>query len=301
LSSRSERRRRIELSAAAKVNLALEVLGRRADGYHEVVTVMQAVELSDRVVLEDVERLELRTRAPGIPTDASNLALRAALALREAAGIERGVRITLDKRIPVAAGLGGGSTDAAAVLLGLNRLWGLRWPLDRLADVAVTLGMDVPFFLRGGAAFATGRGEKLDRMRGMALALVLVNPRYPSSTGEAYGRLTPAMYSDGGRARAVAAALRTRRAERVAGTLYNGLEAAVVPVQPEIERMKAALRAAGALGALMSGSGPTVFGVARSLDHARQIQRRVQRASWECWAVRALAGPAVRRREGRTR
>jgi 4-diphosphocytidyl-2-C-methyl-D-erythritol kinase len=296
LSSASGRGRRIELSAAAKVNLALEILGRRADGYHEVITVMQAVELSDRVVLADAEPLELRTTAPGIPTDASNLAVRAALALREAAGVERGVRITLDKRIPVAAGLGGGSSDAAAVLLGLNRLWRLRWPIAKLADVAVSLGMDVSFFLRGGAALATGRGEKLDRIRGMALALVLVNPRYASSTAEAYGRLTPSMYTDGAHARAVAAAVGSRRADRVARSLYNGLEAAVAPTQPEIGRMKAALLAAGALGALMSGSGPTVFGIARSLDHARQIQRRVRRASWECWAVRTLAGPAVRTR-----
>jgi len=279
--------------------LALEVLTQRADGYHEIATVMQAVELSDRVVLEDAEALELGTTAPGIPTDASNLALRAALALREAAGVERGVRISLDKRIPVAAGLGGGSTDAAAVLLGLNRLWRLRWPLARLADVAVTLGMDVPFFLRGGTAFATGRGEKLDRVPGTALALVLVNPRFTSSTAEAYGRVTPEVYSDGARARAVVAAVGSRRAERVAGSLYNSLEAAVAPAHPEIGQMKAALLAAGALGALMSGSGPTVFGVARSLDHARQIRQRVQRGSWECWAVRTLAGPAVRFREGR--
>jgi 4-diphosphocytidyl-2-C-methyl-D-erythritol kinase len=278
------------------VNLALEILGRRADGYHEVITVMQAVELSDRVVLEDAVPLELRTTAPGIPTDASNLAMRAALALRDAAGVERGVRITLDKRIPVAAGLGGGSSDAAAVLLGLNRLWRLRWPIAKLADVAVSLGMDVSFFLRGGAALGTGRGEELDRIRGTALALVLVNPRYASSTAEAYGRLTPSMYTDGAHAREVATALGSRRTERVARSLYNGLEAAVAPAQPEIGRMKAALVAAGALGALMSGSGPTVFGIARSLDHARQIQRRVRRASWECWAVRTLAGPAVRRR-----
>jgi 4-diphosphocytidyl-2-C-methyl-D-erythritol kinase len=283
------------------VNLALEVLGRRADGYHEVATVMQTVELCDRVVLEDIDALELATTAPGVPTDASNLALRAALGLRERAGLDRGVRITLDKQIPVAAGLGGGSTDAAAVLLGLNRLWGLRWPTARLAEVAVALGMDVPFFLRGGAAFATGRGEKLEAMRGAAMALVLVNPRYASSTAEAYGRLTPAMYTDGTRARATATALGAKRVERVAGSLYNALEAAILPVQPEIGRMKAALLAGGALGALMSGSGPTVFGIARSLDHARQIQRRVQRASWECWVVRTLAGPAVRRRDRRTR
>jgi 4-diphosphocytidyl-2-C-methyl-D-erythritol kinase len=301
LAKGSGRGRKVELSATAKVNLALEILGRRADGYHEIITVMQAVELSDRLVLEDADGLELRiarrTAHVDVPDDASNLAVRAARALREAAGVERGVRITLDKRIPVAAGLGGGSADAAAVLMGLNRLWRLRWPVARLADVATTLGMDVPFFLRGGTAFATGRGEKLDRVPGMALALVLVNPRFAASTAEAYGRLTPAMYSDGAHARAVAAAVGSRRADRVAGSLYNGLEATVAPAHPEIDRMKANLLAAGALGALMSGSGPTVFGIARSLDHARQIRRRVQRASWDCWAVRTLAGPAVRIRK----
>jgi len=120
---------------------------------------MQAVELSDRVVLEDVDALELRTAAPGVPTDASNLALRAAITLREAAGIHRGVRVTLDKRIPVAAGLGGGSTDAAAVLLGLNRLWSLRWPLARLAEVIERdLGKRVADIPGAGAAGGAGAG-----------------------------------------------------------------------------------------------------------------------------------------------
>lgn len=272
------------LSAAAKVNLVLEVLGRRADGYHEIATVMQTVDLSDRLILQDAETLECRADAPGVPTGDANLATRAARALAEAAGVSRGVRITLRKRIPVAAGLGGGSADAAAALLGLNRLWGLRWPVARLAEVAVTLGMDVPFFLRGGTALATGRGEKVEAVPGMGLALVLVNPRVASSTAEVYGRVTPEMYTDGTRARGALAALRSRRPARVAASLYNGLEAAAG--QPEIARMKAALLAAGALGVALSGSGPTVFGVARSFDHARQIRARVARRSWDCWAVR---------------
>src|SRR5262245_56210448 len=122
---------------------------------------MQTVDLADRLVLEEADELAVSTSAPGVPTDEQNLAYRAAAVLREAAGLSRGVRITLDKRIPVAAGLGGGSTDAAAVLAGLNRLWGLRWPVERLEELAVGLGMDVPSFLRGGAALATGRGEQL--------------------------------------------------------------------------------------------------------------------------------------------
>jgi 4-diphosphocytidyl-2-C-methyl-D-erythritol kinase len=285
------------LSAAAKVNLTLEVLGKRPDGYHEIATVMQTVELTDRLTLEDADTFELHASA-GVPTDGTNLALRAAVALRETAGITRGVRISLDKRIPVAAGLGGGSADAAAVLLGLNRLWGLRWPRARLKAIAVTLGMDVPFFLRGGGALATGRGEQLEPVDVGGSALVLVNPRFGSSTAEVYGRVTPEMYSDGKRALDLIEALRSRRAVRIAASLYNGLEAAVAPIHPEIGRMKAALLAAGALGAGMSGSGPTVFGVARSFEHARQIRARLARASWACWAVRTTRGPAVRLRSG---
>ena len=294
LSKGSGSTRRLVLNAAAKVNLALEVLGKRSDGYHELITVMQAVDLSDRITLEDADVLELRTRALGIPEDARNLALRAASALREAAGVTRGVRIGLDKRIPVAAGLGGGSTDAAAVLFGLNRLWRLRWPVERLAEVATGLGMDVPFFLRGGLALATGRGEHVERLRGRSLALVLVNPRFALSTAEMYGRVTPAMYTDGRRAKNLLATLSSRSAGRVAASLYNGLEEAAVGAYAVIGRIRAALLAAGALGAAMSGSGPTVFGIARSQEHARQIRRRLTRGAWDCWAVRTLNGPAVR-------
>jgi 4-diphosphocytidyl-2-C-methyl-D-erythritol kinase len=294
LSKRSGTARRLVLNAAAKVNLTLEVLGRRNDGYHEIVTVMQAVDLSDRLVLEDAEVLELRTAAPDVPTDGTNLALKAAATLRERAGTSRGARITLEKKIPVAAGLGGGSADAAATLIGLNRLWGLRWSTAQLGEVAVTLGMDVPFFLRGGAALGTGRGEQLEPLSSCALALVLVNPRVAASTAEIYSGVLPSMYSDGGRARTMAAALRSRQPTRVAGSLGNTLERVATSRYQDVAQIEAALLAAGALGAAMSGSGLTVFGVARSYDHARQIRDRIGRARWACWAVRALRGPAIR-------
>jgi 4-diphosphocytidyl-2-C-methyl-D-erythritol kinase len=282
------------IDAAAKVNLTLEVLNRRPDGYHEISTVMHAVDLSDRLVLEDADVCALHTSAPGVPIDERNLALRAALMLREAAKVDRGVRITLDKRIPVAAGLGGGSTDAAAVLVGLNRLWDLGWSTESLQELAIGLGMDVPFFLQGGAAVGTGRGERLSPLGGSSMGLVLVNPRFPVSTAEMYAQVTPAQYSDGGRARQVVRALTTHRADRVASSLYNGLEPAARAAYPQIEQMRAALIAAGALGAVMSGSGPTVFGIARSWEQARQIRARVTRGSWECWAVRTLRGAAIR-------
>jgi 4-diphosphocytidyl-2-C-methyl-D-erythritol kinase len=283
------------LQASAKVNLALEVLGKRSDGYHELSTVMHAIDLCDRLTLEAAPEISFRSDDPGLPADEGNLVVRAAELLRREAGVDAGARIGLAKRIPVAAGLGGGSSDAAAALLGLNRLWRLRWPRARLVDLAVRLGMDVPFFLGSGPALGTGRGERLEPLASPAgYALVLVNPRVALPTREVYGRVPAGWRSEPTGTARLLEALRTKNAARVAAALTNDLERVVEPILPVIGRIKAALVAAGALAALMSGSGPTVFGLARSLDHARQIRRRVTRADWSCWAVRTHAGPAIR-------
>ena len=283
------------LCASAKVNLALEVLGKRGDGYHEIATVLQAVDLADRLRLETADTLSLHVDDPDLPTDDGNLVMRAARLLQKAAGREAGARIGLTKRIPVAAGLGGGSSDAAATLWGLSRLWKLGWPRARLRELAVELGMDVPSFLGPGRAIATGRGERLAALPGGGgYALVLVNPKVPLSTREVYGRVPAGWHAEPSGTERMVEALRTRNAGTVGAALTNNLERVVEPVLPVIGRMKAALLAAGALGAIMSGSGPTVFGMARSLDHARQIRRRVSRAGWACWAVRTNSGPAIR-------
>ena len=283
------------LRTSAKVNLALEVLGKRADGYHEIATVLQAVDLFDRIVLEAADTLSLHTDDPDLPADEGNLVMRAARLLQKAAGIESGARIRLQKRIPVAAGLGGGSSDAAATLWGLNRLWKLRWPTARLQELAVELGMDVPFFLGAGRAVARGRGEQLATLPGGGgYALVLVNPRVPLPTRDVYERVPAGWRAEPTGTERLIEALRTRNVSRVAAALTNNLERVAEPVLPVIGRMKAALLAAGALGAIMSGSGPTVFGMARSLDHARQIRTRVSRSGWACWAVRTNSGPAIR-------
>jgi 4-diphosphocytidyl-2-C-methyl-D-erythritol kinase len=285
----------VVLRASAKVNLALEVLGKRGDGYHEIATVLQAVDLADRLRLETADTLSLHVDDPDLPTDDGNLVMRAARLLQKAAGREDGARIGLTKRIPVAAGLGGGSSDAAAALWGLSRLWKLGWPRARLRELAVELGMDVPFFLGPGRAIATGRGERLAALPGGGgYALVLVNPKVPLSTREVYGRVPAGWHAEPSGTERMVEALRTRNAGTVGAALTNNLERVVEPVMPVIGRMKAALLAAGALGAIMSGSGPTVFGMARSLDHARQIRRRVSRAGWACWAVRTNSGPAIR-------
>jgi 4-diphosphocytidyl-2-C-methyl-D-erythritol kinase len=285
----------VVLRASAKVNLALEVLGKRGDGYHEIATVLQAVDLADRLKLETADSLSLHVDDPDLPTDDGNLVMRAARLLQKAAGRETGARIGLTKRIPVAAGLGGGSSDAAATLWGLSRLWKLGWPRARLQELAVELGMDVPFFVGPGRAIATGRGDRLAALPGGGgYALVLVNPKVPLSTREVYGRVPAGWQAEPTGTERMVEALRTRNAGAVGAALTNNLERVVEPAMPVIGRMKAALLAAGALGAIMSGSGPTVFGMARSLDHARQIRRRVSRAGWACWAVRTNSGPAIR-------
>jgi 4-diphosphocytidyl-2-C-methyl-D-erythritol kinase len=295
LSKRTGSHRRLVVQTSAKVNLALDVLAKRADGYHEIATVMQTVDLFDRLTLEETPTISLETDDPALPTGEENLIVRAAMLLRKAAGVERGARIRLRKKIPVAAGLGGGSSDAAATLWGLNRLWGLRWARERLLELGVQLGMDVPFFLTGGPALATGRGERLERLSGGgSYALVLVNPRVALSTREVYERVPAGWHAEPTGAQRVVEALRMRNAARVGAALTNHLEGFVAPSFPPVRRMKAALMAAGALGAAMSGSGPTVFGVARSLDHARQIRRRVCRTGWSCWAVRTHSGAAIR-------
>ena len=295
LSKRSRGSQGLVLRTSAKVNLALEVLGKRDDGYHEIATVLQAVDLFDRLTVDPAETLSLHTDDPELPTDDGNLVMRAARLLQKAAGIDRGARLRLQKRIPVAAGLGGGSSDAAAALTGLNRLWGLRWPRPRLQELAVQLGMDVPFFLGTGRAVARGRGEQLATLPGGGgYALVLVNPRTPLSTREVYERVPVGWHAEPTGTDRVIEALRRRNVGVLATALTNNLERVVEPILPVVGRMKAALLAAGALAAIMSGSGPTVFGLARSLDHARQIRARISRAGWACWAVRTNSGPAIR-------
>jgi 4-diphosphocytidyl-2-C-methyl-D-erythritol kinase len=283
------------LRTSAKVNLVLEVLGKRPDGYHELSTVMQAVDLFDRLTVETAGTITLETSEAALPTDDRNLVVRAARLLRETAGVDAGARIVLDKRIPVAAGLGGGSSDAAATLWGLNRLWGLRWRRERLVELAVKLGMDVPFFLGRGRALGTSRGEVISPLPGVGgYAMVLVNPGLGLSTQEVYGRVPKGWRAEPEGTRRMLDALKKRSGIGVAAALTNHLERWVEPAMPVIGQMKAALLAAGALGAAMSGSGPTVFGLARSLDQARQIQRRVSRAGWSAWAVRTNSGPAIR-------
>jgi 4-diphosphocytidyl-2-C-methyl-D-erythritol kinase len=203
------------------------------------------------------------------------------------------VRIRIVKAIPVAAGLGGGSADAAAVLMGLGRLWRLFMPWGRWHALATALGTDVPFFLGDGPALGSGRGEALEALpRHRSLPLVLVNPGLALPTREVYGRLEPGDFTGGAAVRALMAGLKAGPAT-IAGRLVNGLEPAAARLWPGLAEVKAALLGAGALGAVMSGSGPTVIGVAPSSAAARRIQAGLARRPWRTWATRTVAGAAL--------
>ena len=262
------------LPAFAKVNLTLRVLGRRPDGYHEIQTVLQTISLHDLITFESHEsgKLEVVCTDPEVPSDESNLVHRAAALLRERCGLKQGARVTLEKNIPAQAGLGGGSADAAVALLGLSRLWNVETNKAELVELGARLGTDVPFFLDGGTALATGTGADIRPLRDAPTThLVVVTPGVKISTAEAYKALNaPALTKVGS-----AANLSVSRAEsQFSGSLLeamrNDFEAVVGRLHPEIGRAREALQGAGARGAMLSGSGSSVFGAFDSKGDAER-------------------------------
>lgn len=261
------------LAAYAKINLALDILHKRSDGYHEVAMVMQSIALADRVAFSDREAgISVSTNLPGLDCGPANLAYRAAALIAASSGCKRGIHIKLDKRIPLAAGLAGGSSDAAAVLAGLNRLWGLGLKAAELETLAATIGSDVPFCLRGGTVLATGRGEVLTPLPALPRVwMVLAKPAVEVSTAWAYQNYRPHVVVARPDIRGMTACLENRDLAGVAHRLGNVLESVTIPAHPEIAHLKAAMTQQGALACLMSGSGPTVFGLAGDKDQAERI------------------------------
>lgn len=258
----------IKLRAFAKINLGLRVLGRRADGYHEIRTVFQTITLRDTLTFEATvhERLELTCTDPSIPTDESNLVLRAATLLRERYMSGRGARIRLEKRLPAGGGLGGGSSDAAVTLLALSKLWSLKTDLNELSELGARLGADVPFFLTGGTALGTGTGTDITPLEDTPkTALVVVTPDVRVSTAEAYKALSaPALTKTDGVVNLSVSRTEADFPDSLCDVMSNDFEAVVVRLHPEIGRARDALLSAGAARASLSGSGSSVYGVFES-------------------------------------
>jgi len=262
--------------ARAKINLVLNVLGKRPDGYHEVKTVMQSVALHDRLEFSPgTGGIKLSVAGGDIPPGKENLVYRAAELVRTQTGIRQGVNVLIKKAIPVAAGLGGGSADAAATLVALNKMWQTGYSLSELMRLGEQLGADVPFCLLGGTALAGGKGEQLEPLPSCpGLGLVLVKPPIGVSTAEVYRAFRPELVEKKPDCRAMVKNLKEGNIAGIAANLANALEPVTVKMYPQIAVIKEKLLAAGALGALMSGSGPTVFGLARDPEAARAIAAR---------------------------
>ncbi|MEE9614598.1 MAG: 4-(cytidine 5'-diphospho)-2-C-methyl-D-erythritol kinase [Thermodesulfobacteriota bacterium] len=267
----------ITVSSPAKVNLFLKVLGKREDGYHEIRSLIQPISLSDELTIEAVpgDTVTVTCDSAAVPTGRENLAWRAAELFLERTGLKMAVRIDIVKKIPVAAGLGGGSSNAALVLRGLNELLGTGLGEEELMDIAASIGSDVPFFIPGGPAVVSGRGEILEKTTLPAYEYVLINPGFEVSARWAYDNLD--LTKKGGDNILLYSGKSLGVPEGIKAYLYNDLEGGVLKKHQEISILKGLLDGAGALGSLMSGSGPTVFGVFTDGDLAARAMEDLER------------------------
>lgn len=264
----------------AKINLYLDVVSRRRDGYHNIETIFQTVNLSDRLTFTERDGgTFLDCDAPELGGVDTNLAYRAAELLRDRTGCTRGVHIRLDKKIPIAAGLAGGSGNAAATLIGLNDLWELRLPLSALQQYALELGSDIPYCLVGGTVAATGRGEELMRLEPLPQTwFVMLHPQVPVSTARVYTSPRLRMCDSpvfAGRTAAFRDALYALERGRLDRVVFNRFEEVVFPDQSALGEAKNLLLQKGCIAAAMSGSGPTLFGICESRRQAMRIAEDV--------------------------
>ena len=278
-------------SSPCKVNLLLNILGKRPDGFHELETVMQPVALCDELSFSaTASGIELTCSDPALPTDASNLVHRASRSFLEKSGITQGVRMHLEKHIPMAAGLGGGSGNAATTLLALNELFGQPLGPEALHEIAAALGSDIPFFLQTGPALASGRGEIIQPLAPFpalaGTALLLVHPGFGIATAWAYkelARFPAALNGEPGRAARLIALLESADLRQAGREFYNSLEAPALEKYPWLAVLQDFLRENGALVALMSGSGSTTFAITRDLCGALEIEERVREKFGRVW------------------
>jgi len=267
----------------AKINLALKVLERRQDGYHDVETVYQMLKFGDVLhVRRQAHEFHLSSTHPGLSCGPDNLVWKSASALSGRCGVPLGARVMIEKRIPIAAGLGGGSSNAAAALLGLNALYRLGLGGEELSDIARTLGADIPFFLSGPAALGTGRGDVLRLLQpGLEASVLLVCPHVELSTKAVYEKLSSPLTPHPYDITLLVKFLHGRELAGIGDLLYNDLEAVSVAAHPVICTIKDRLRDLGAEGALMSGSGPAVFGLFRDRAAARRAGQALERSPWQ--------------------
>lgn len=271
---------KIELKALGKINLGLDILGRRDNGYHDVRMVMQTVYLYDRVFLEKTreDRIQIETNISYLPVNENNIAYKAADLLKKEFHMEGGVRIRLEKHIPVAAGMAGGSSDAAAVLFGMNRLFGLGLSEEELKERGVKLGADVPYCIMRGTVLAEGIGEILTPLPPMPKCYILIaKPPLSASTKTVYEKIDRQGIESHPDIDGILSGLSGGDINKVAASMGNVLEQVMLKEYPVLQTIKDVMIKAGALNAMMSGSGPTVFGVFDSRSRAKAAAARLKR------------------------
>ncbi|GEK34480.1 4-(cytidine 5'-diphospho)-2-C-methyl-D-erythritol kinase [Kurthia sibirica] len=278
------------VKAPAKINLTLDVLSKRPDGYHEVEMIMTTVDLADRIGLENRQDGQILIQSSNnfVPDDQRNLAYQAAQLLKDTYDIKYGVSITIDKQIPIAAGLAGGSSDAAGTLKGLNELWQLQLTPDDLAELGAKIGSDVPYCVYGGTAIARGRGEKIEHIAAPPNCwVVLAKPTIGVSTAAVYGGLELDQVEHPQTAKMLEA-IAENDYEKMCRNLGNVLESVTLGLHPEVSSIKEQMKRFGADAVLMSGSGPTVFGFVSNEARTTRIVNGLRGFCDEVYAVRML-------------
>lgn len=280
----------IEIKAPAKINLSLDVLKKRPDGYHEVRMIMQEIELHDTLFLEARgDGIEVLCDCPWVSSGESNIAYKVAALLKKKHRIDNGIRIKIHKNIPVAAGLGGGSSDAASVLKGMNELFGLGLCPEELMTLGKDIGADVPFFIKGGTALAEGIGEKLTGLRGFSdVDILLVTPRLGVSTAWVYKNLVLEDVKERPDTNLLVDAINACRVDVLARNMRNVLENVTLPRYRVVKQIKDKLVQLGALGSLMSGSGPSVFGIFGNRDLACRAYEKMAKGRWKCFLTHTI-------------
>ncbi|MFS0565439.1 4-(cytidine 5'-diphospho)-2-C-methyl-D-erythritol kinase [Brevibacillus invocatus] len=282
---------RISVKAPAKINLTLDVLAKRPDGYHEVEMVMTTVDLADRVdlTLREDGQITLDCSASFVPDDIRNHAYKAAVLLKERYQVSQGVHLYIDKQIPVAAGLAGGSSDAAATLRGLNQLWRLQLSQDQLAELGAEIGSDVPFCVYGGTALAKGRGEQIVHLGTPAACwVILAKPPVGVSTADVYGQLRVDEIVSHPPTGQMLKAIEEQNFSLMCQSLGNVLENVTLDMQPQVRQIKDLMVASGADGVLMSGSGPTVFALVQKEAKVHRIYNALRGFVKDVFVARML-------------
>lgn len=281
---------KVLVKAPAKINLSLDILGKRKDNYHEVRMIMTTIDLADRIELESIpeNKIVIQSHNRFVPDDHRNLAYQAAALLKEHCNVKQGVIITINKVIPVAAGLAGGSSDAAATLRGLNKLWNLGLSLDELAELGAKIGSDISFCVYGGTAIATGRGEKIEHIKAPPSCwIVLAKPVIGVSTAEVYKNVNMQniVHPDVDK---MIEAISESDYEKVCSSVGNVLESVTFQMHPEVQHIKEQMKKFGADATLMSGSGPTVFALVKYDSRMHRVYNGLKGFCEQVYAVRLI-------------